>query len=43
MDVPDGLPKWSLLDGASNLIGDSAMEFVSEHESKRDAERMGAL
>ena len=39
MDIPDGLPKWSGLDGKSELIEDSPPELVQEFERRREEER----
>lgn len=39
MDIPDGLPKWTGLNDASDLIEDSPPEKVREIERKREAER----
>jgi hypothetical protein len=39
MDIPDGLPKWSGINGESDLIEDSPKEKVQELERKREAER----
>jgi len=39
MDIPDGLPKWSGLNDASDLIEDSPPEQVKEFERKREEKR----
>lgn len=39
MDIPDGLPKWSGINGESDLIEDSPPEKVRELERKREEER----
>jgi len=39
MDIPDGLPKWTGINGESDLIEDSPPEQVRELERKREAER----
>lgn len=39
MDIPDGLPKWTGINGDSDLIEDSPPDLVRENERKREAER----
>lgn len=38
IDVADGLPKWTGLNGSSELIEDSPTEMVKELEKKRKHE-----
>jgi len=39
MDIPDGLPKWTGINGDSDLIEDSPPDLVRENNQKREAER----
>ena len=39
IDLPDGLPKWSGLNGQSDLIEDSPSEMVRDLKRKREAEK----
>ena len=38
VDVPDGLPKWTGINGDSDLIEDSPPEQIQELERKRKQE-----
>lgn len=39
VDIPDGKPKWTGLDGQSDLIEDSPQEAIDELKRKRKRER----
>jgi len=39
IDIPDGLPKWTGINGSSDLIEDSPPELVKEIQRKREEER----
>jgi hypothetical protein len=39
VDVPDGLPKWAGMSGASELIADSPLEAVEKRKREIEEER----
>ncbi len=39
VDIPDGKPKWTGLDGQSDLIEDSPQQAVNELKRKREEEK----